>query len=174
MATSAGPATDNERSALQALRARLALQEGRQWHPSDALQSESRDDRTGELPSCPSLPFASGADSLSRLTSMQSLCHCLKEELRKYDSLIASLETRRAATACSQERPGPGLEMHEETHLELELDLHRRDLGLTLARIVVWTQEPKLRMRMMGVLIEGCASERGNSLKLWKRAEQRN
>jgi hypothetical protein len=43
----------------------------------------------------------------------------------------------------------------------MELDLHRRDLGLTLARIVVWTQECKLRMRMMAVLIEGCASEQG-------------
>ena len=93
--------------------------------------------------------------------SMQSLCHCLKEELRKYDNLIASLETRRASTPCSQEGRRPGLEMHGEPHLEMELDLHRRDLGLTLARIVVWTQECKLRMRMMAVLIEGCASEQG-------------
>ena len=64
--------------------------------------------------------------------------------------------------------------MHEEPRLEMELDLHRRDLGLTLARIVVWTQESKLRMRMMGVLIEGCASERGNAPGLWNRAGQRD
>ena len=36
------------------------------------------------------------------------------------------------------------------------LDLTSKTLGLTLARLIVWTEDFKLCMRMMGVLVEAC------------------
>ena len=42
----------------------------------------------------------------------------------------------------------------------LTLDLTSENLGLTFNRMTVWTNDFKLRMRMMGILIEATASKK--------------
>ncbi|CAD6581720.1 MAG: Microtubule-nucleating Tub4p (gamma-tubulin) complex component [Cyphobasidiales sp. Tagirdzhanova-0007] len=92
------------------------------------------------------------ADPTSGMIEL-SLSHCLQEDLRKYDNLIAELETRRTA---------PQAQSH--TSQDTMLDLTSKTLGLTLARLIVWTEDFKLCMRMMGVLVEACTATRGGAL----------
>ena len=82
-----------------------------------------------------------------------ALCHCLQEELREYDNLIASFETRRSTSSITPTESGP------KDNLSLSLDLSDPSLGVTLHRLAVWVEGYRLKMRMMGVLVEGCTSE---------------
>jgi gamma-tubulin complex component 3 len=82
-----------------------------------------------------------------------ALCHCLQEELREYDSLIASFETRRGG-------PTSSTSSTTKNDVSLSLDLADPGLGITLHRIAVWVEGYRLKMRMMGVLVESCTSER--------------
>lgn len=68
---------------------------------------------------------------------------------------MADLETRRALHTDREGLPADE-DSGQGSSKDLSLDLDDKTLGLTLNRIVVWTEEYRLRMRMMGVLVEGC------------------
>lgn len=63
----------------------------------------------------------------------------------------------------------------DRTHDAGEAAKLSRDLSerteLTLKRLVIWTEEARLRMRMMGVLVEGCMGEQSRNLRsrYWRR-----
>jgi gamma-tubulin complex component 3 len=83
----------------------------------------------------------------------QSLYHALQKELTAYYRLIAVLESRLASEQDVLLKP-----MQVDKALEQELPLSiDGDTGLTLRRLLLWTEDTKLRMRMMAVLIEGCS-----------------
>ena len=87
-------------------------------------------------------------DTSTEANVKQSLCHALQTELTDYYRLIAILETQSfepLVPSALVDTPGP--------------DVSVLSKGLTLKRLVVWTEDVRLRMRMMGVLIEGCSSE---------------
>lgn len=78
---------------------------------------------------------------------VQSLHSALQKELTEYYKLIAVLEAQ-----MSKEAALDGKEELVDVSREEELS----DItGLTLKRLVVWTEDMRLRMRMMGVLVEG-------------------
>ncbi|CAE6481924.1 unnamed protein product [Rhizoctonia solani] len=76
----------------------------------------------------------------------QSLCHHLQQQLTEYYRLLAVLEAQ--AQAAPQD---PTLETSE-------------DSGLTLRRLLVWTDEWRLRLRMMSVCVENCSDAHGGTL----------
>ncbi|KAG8763621.1 Microtubule-nucleating Tub4p (gamma-tubulin) complex component [Ceratobasidium sp. 423] len=76
----------------------------------------------------------------------QSLCHHLQQQLTEYYRLLAVLEAQAQATPHD-----PTLESSE-------------DSGLTLRRLLVWTDEWRLRLRMMSVCVENCSGLSGDEL----------
>lgn len=101
--------------------------------PSQNRKSSRWVDRTGSLNNA--LP------SYRPLTSLlQSLCHHLQQQLTEYFRLLAVLEAQ--AQAPTQDP-----------------DLSAEDSGLTLRRLLVWTEEWRLRLRMMSVCVENCSGE---------------
>ncbi|CEL61828.1 Gamma-tubulin complex component 3 homolog OS=Xenopus laevis GN=tubgcp3 PE=1 SV=1 [Rhizoctonia solani AG-1 IB] len=76
----------------------------------------------------------------------QSLCHHLQQQLTEYYRLLAVLEAQ------AQVAPhDPALDSTE-------------DSGLTLRRLLVWTDEWRLRLRMMSVCVENCSDAHGGTL----------
>lgn len=94
-----------------------------------------------------------------------ALCHCLQEEMRRYDCLIASIEARRAGSSPA------GSAERQDKPLALSLNLDDPSLSVTLHRLAVWVEGDRLKMRMMGVLVEGCTSELHNTGTLSKRID---
>lgn len=90
----------------------------------------------------------------------QSLCHALQDELSAYYRLIAVLEGR-AARPIEPLADAPDKLPTEGLDLAHELDVSG---GLTLRRLVVWTDESRLRLRLMAVLIDGCTTAHGGAL----------
>lgn len=86
------------------------------------------------------------------LMHAQSLCFALRKELTAYYLLIARLESQ-----TGQPQPPDNLKVVEE------LDTLDNDRGLTLRRLVVHTDDMRLRLRMAGVLVEGCEGASGTS-----------
>ncbi|KAF8677740.1 Gamma-tubulin complex DGRIP91 SPC98 component [Rhizoctonia solani] len=80
------------------------------------------------------------------LIEQQSLCHHLQQQLTEYYRLLAVLEAQAQASP-----HGPTLESTE-------------DNGLTLRRLLVWTDEWRLRLRMMSVCVENCSDAHGGTL----------
>ncbi|KAJ1306807.1 hypothetical protein OPQ81_007793 [Rhizoctonia solani] len=76
----------------------------------------------------------------------QSLCHHLQQQLTEYYRLLAVLEAQAQAAPHN-----PELESTE-------------DSGLTLRRLLVWTDEWRLRLRMMSVCVENCSDAHGGTL----------
>ncbi|KAF8606058.1 gamma-tubulin complex DGRIP91/SPC98 component [Ceratobasidium sp. AG-I] len=75
----------------------------------------------------------------------QSLCHHLQQQLTEYYRLLAVLEAQAQAPAQDPE-------------------LSAEDSGLTLRRLLVWTEEWRLRLRMMSVCVENCSDAHGGTL----------
>lgn len=69
----------------------------------------------------------------------QSLHAALKSEMTEYYRLIAILEGQLDETSCAEDAEATGVEGMEG--------------GLTLMRLLVWTEDMRLRMRMMGTLV---------------------
>lgn len=67
----------------------------------------------------------------------QSLCHHLQTQLTDYYRTVAVLESQMGTVNGTD-------------------DLQYLDTGLTLRRLEVWTEDWRLRMRMMSVCVEGC------------------
>lgn len=81
----------------------------------------------------------------------QSLYHALQEEMTAYYRLIATMESRIRSQQLL-------CDIHSLLDMQLPLTLDP-DTGITLVRLAVWTEHMKLRMRMMGVLVEGVQRE---------------
>lgn len=84
--------------------------------------------------------------------TLQSLYFALEHELKNYYRLIAVLESRLKGPEELLRSAGPENEEDQENSMVQELDPSE---GLTLRRMAVWTSEMKLRMRMMGALVDG-------------------
>lgn len=65
------------------------------------------------------------------IISLQSFCSALSQELTEYYRLIAVLEAQQA----------------------------QGESSLTLRRLAVWTHDPLERMKMLGILVDGCKRE---------------
>ena len=81
--------------------------------------------------------------SETTLTS-QSLCHFLHHELSEYHRLLAVLESQMSLTAPNTE---------ETSHTPAESS------GLTLLRLGLWTEEMRLKMKMMVQVVEDVKSK---------------
>ena len=77
-------------------------------------------------------------------TDHQSLCHFLHLELSEYHRLLAVLESQMSLTAPAAE---------EGSHQPAESS------GLTLLRLGLWTQEMRLKMKMMVQVVEDVKSK---------------
>jgi gamma-tubulin complex component 3 len=73
------------------------------------------------------------------ITDSQSLCHFLHHELSEYHRLLAVLESQMSLTAPNTE---------ETSHTPAESS------GLTLLRLGLWTEEMRLKMKMMVQVVE--------------------
>lgn len=69
----------------------------------------------------------------------QSLCHHLQTQLTEYYRTVAVLESQLSTVPTTE-----------------DAESQQYDTGLTLRRLEVWTEEWRLRMRMMSVCVEGC------------------
>lgn len=67
-------------------------------------------------------------DAIFLATLLQSFCSALSQELTEYYRLIAVLEAQQSQAESS----------------------------LTLRRLAVWTHDPLERMKMLGILVDGC------------------
>jgi len=76
-------------------------------------------------------------------TNNQSLCHFLHHELSEYHRLLAVLESQMSLTAPDNE---------EGSHRPAESS------GLTLLRLGLWTEEMRLKMKMMVQVVEDVKS----------------
>jgi len=79
-----------------------------------------------------------------RKTDDQSLCHFLHHELSEYHRLLAVLESQMSSTPPSAEA---------ESHQPAESS------GLTLLRLGLWTEEMRLKMKMMVEVVEDVKSQ---------------
>ena len=77
-------------------------------------------------------------------TNDQSLCHFLHHELSEYHRLLAVLESQMSLTAPSAE---------PESHQPAESSY------LTLLRLGLWTEEMRLKMKMMVEVVEDVKSQ---------------
>ncbi|KAG8721853.1 Microtubule-nucleating Tub4p (gamma-tubulin) complex component [Ceratobasidium sp. 394] len=75
----------------------------------------------------------------------QSLCHHLQQQLTEYYRLLAVLEAQSQAPIADS-------------------DIETEDSGLTLRRLLVWTEEWRLRLRMMSICVENCLDAHGGTL----------
>ncbi|KAG9127000.1 Microtubule-nucleating Tub4p (gamma-tubulin) complex component [Ceratobasidium sp. 392] len=75
----------------------------------------------------------------------QSLCHHLQQQLTEYYRLLAVLEAQSQTSITDS-------------------DLEAVDSGLTLRRLLVWTEEWRLRLRMMSICVENCLDAHGGTL----------
>jgi hypothetical protein len=78
------------------------------------------------------------------ITDSQSLCHFLHHELSEYHRLLAVLESQMSLTAPHTE---------ESSHTPAESS------GLTLLRLGLWTEEMRLKMKMMVQVVEDVKSQ---------------
>jgi hypothetical protein len=78
------------------------------------------------------------------ITDSQSLCHFLHHELSEYHRLLAVLESQMSLTA-------PNTEESSQTPAESS--------GLTLLRLGLWTEEMRLKMKMMVQVVEDVKSK---------------
>jgi gamma-tubulin complex component 3 len=102
-----------------------------------------------------STAIAASKDPSCRIgTIEQSLYHALQKELTAYYRLIALLESRLTLDYSKEGLLKP-LQVDRSMQQDLPLSIDG-DTGLTLRRLTVWTEDTKLRMRMMAVLTEGC------------------
>lgn len=89
----------------------------------------------------------------------QSLCFALQDELTDYFRLLAVLEAQInqevLAGKGSEEEPGAGA---------AGAAARTPATGLTLRRLLVWTQDPLLRMRLLASLAEATEGMRGGAL----------
>jgi gamma-tubulin complex component 3 len=80
----------------------------------------------------------------------QSLCHFLHHELSEYHRLLAVLESQLAESLTSDAS------------------------GLTLLRLGLWTEEIKIKMRLMSEIVDdatcGCICGNANARCTWRRA----
>ena len=67
-------------------------------------------------------------DAIFLTTIFQSFCSALSQELTEYYRLIAVLEAQQS----------------------------QGESSLTLRRLAVWTHDPLERMKMLGILVDGC------------------
>lgn len=88
--------------------------------------------------------------------TLQSLYFALEGQLKDYYRLIATLETRLQSRDQLLRPSQSDSEREQESSLTHALDPLD---GLTLRRMAVWTADMKLRIRMMGVLIDGSDRE---------------
>ena len=65
--------------------------------------------------------------------ALQSFCTALQEELTEYYRLIAVLEGQ----------------LHQQKR-------RGETTGLTLRRLLVWTHDPRERLQMLAILVDGC------------------
>lgn len=69
----------------------------------------------------------------SELTLVQSLCHFLHHELSEYHRLLAVLESQLSESLTTPDGPAS---------------------GLTLLRLGLWTEEIKIKMRLMSEIVD--------------------
>jgi gamma-tubulin complex component 3 len=82
---------------------------------------------------------------------VQSLCHFFHNELSEYHRLLAILESQMALTApitVAENMIGPETKPAEGA-------------GLTLMRLGLWTEEMRLKMRLMSNVVDDAKGERG-------------
>jgi len=84
------------------------------------------------------------------ITDSQSLCHFLHHELSEYHRLLAVLESQMSLTAPNTE---------ETSHTPAESS------GLTLLRLGLWTEEMRLKMKMMVQVVEDVKSKLDRMVK---------
>ena len=94
----------------------------------------------------PSLPLFLPSSFPLSLPPSQSFCSALSQELTEYYRLIAVLEAQQAQGVV-QGTGGEGTG------------------SLTLRRLVVWTHDPLKRLKILGILVDGCKRK-------WTTAEQ--
>ncbi|KAK4690096.1 gamma-tubulin complex component 3, partial [Tremellales sp. Uapishka_1] len=82
----------------------------------------------------------------------QSLCHFLLHELSEYHRLLAVLESQMSLSAPT-----------ETTEVELD-SKPAEGAGLTLMRLGLWTEEMRLKMRMMSLVVEDAKTTHGGAL----------
>ena len=83
-------------------------------------------------------------------TDSQSLCHFLHHELSEYHRLLAVLESQMSLAAPNTE---------ETSHTPAESS------GLTLLRLGLWTEEMRLKMKMMVQVVEDVKSKSDRMVK---------
>ncbi|RSH94655.1 Microtubule-nucleating Tub4p (gamma-tubulin) complex component [Saitozyma podzolica] len=86
----------------------------------------------------------------------QSLCHFLHHELSEYHRLLAVLESQLSLTAPTT--PAPPAEG------ALDGPRPAEGAGLTLMRLGLWTEEMKLKMRMMNQVVDDAKAAHGGAL----------
>ncbi|BEJ16140.1 hypothetical protein CspHIS471_0507450 [Cutaneotrichosporon sp. HIS471] len=86
---------------------------------------------------------AAGPSSRSGMV-VQSLCHFLHHELSEYHRLLAVLESQMDLT-------GPG-------------EIAPPESGLTLIRLGLWTEDMRLKLRLMGSIVNDAVSAHGGAL----------
>ena len=80
---------------------------------------------------------------------MQSLCHFLHHELSEYHRLLAVLETQMTLTAPSQ----------DESVDKDEDGKPAEGAGMTLLRLGLWTEEMRLKLRLMAGVVDDAKGE---------------
>ncbi|ORY24380.1 Spc98 family-domain-containing protein [Naematelia encephala] len=85
----------------------------------------------------------------------QSLCHFLHHELSEYHRLLAVLESQLSLTAS----PGDG-----QSDPTAVADKPAEGAGLTLMRLGLWTEEIKMKMRMMDMVVDDAKATHGGAL----------
>jgi gamma-tubulin complex component 3 len=78
------------------------------------------------------------------------LCHFLHHELSEYHRLLAVLESQLSLTAPTPAPQGEGA---------LDGPKPAEGAGLTLMRLGLWTEEMKLKMRMMNQVVDDAKGE---------------
>lgn len=76
---------------------------------------------------------------------VQSLCHFLHHELSEYHRLLAVLESQMSLTAPDEKTPAEGS-------------------GLTLIRLGLWTEDMRLKLRLMESVVNDARSAHGGAL----------